>query len=240
MKRKGCPKPIVEFGLQAIVDEIAWNRSSREIRLMHPRGPNTLIFDYDGVVADTEPLHWKTWARILEPRGIQFNWDQYCRFGRGIHDAQMIDRLSVLFNEPSLPTVLEELITRHNELMRELCASALPIGSGTVELLHSLRNYRLGLVTGSPRSEVEPVLRAAGVFECFNAMVFRDDVEHHKPSPDPYLLLGSLLGVKTGLAFEDSEAGIASAQSAGFLAISVDAPEHLPEIVMRAIREQEE
>jgi HAD superfamily hydrolase (TIGR01509 family) len=207
---------------------------------MHPQGMNTLIFDYDGVIADTEPLHWKTWAKILEPRGIQFTWDQYCIFGRGIHDAQMIAKLSVLFNDPSLPSELEELIKRHNELVRELCMSAPPIGSGTVELLHSLKNYRLGLVTGSPRSEVEPVLCAAGVFECFSAMVFRDDVEHPKPAPDPYLLLGSLLGVKTGLAFEDSEAGIASAQHAGFVAILVDAPEHLPQIVLNAIREQQE
>ncbi len=206
---------------------------------MHLCGQDTLVFDYDGVVADTEPLHWKTWAKVLEPRGFQLTWEQYCKFGRGVQDAEMIATLSTLYNDRSLPSGLDELITRHNRLMKETCASALPIRNETVELLHSLKNFRLGLVTGSSRSEVAPVLRAAGVFDCFNAMVFRDDVEHHKPAPDPYLLLGSLLGITSGLAFEDSAAGIASAQGAGFIAIPVDAPEHLPMIVQNAIRKQQ-
>jgi HAD superfamily hydrolase (TIGR01509 family) len=83
---------------------------------------------------------------------------------------------------------------------------------------------------------VEPVLRTAGIFECFDAVVFGDDVERHKPAPDPYLLLGSLLDVKTGLVFEDSDAGIASAQEAGFVVIPIGDPADLPRIVDREIR----
>jgi len=51
---------------------------------------DTLIFDYDGVIANTEPLHWRSWAEILVPLGIKFTWDQYCEFGRGVHDARML------------------------------------------------------------------------------------------------------------------------------------------------------
>lgn len=207
--------------------------------MTHPRGIGTLIFDFDGVIADTEPLHWKAWAEVLEPRGIPFTWDQYCEIGRGIQETQMIATLGQLVHDPSLLSGVEEEVIIRNEIIRDLCISKPPIHDATIELLHSLDGYQLGLVTSSAKSDVEPVLRAAGIFECFEAAVFGDDVEHHKPAPDPYLLLGSLLDVKTGLAFEDSDAGIASAQQAGFVVIPVADPADLPRIVYREIRGNE-
>jgi beta-phosphoglucomutase len=196
---------------------------------------DTLIFDYDGVIADTEPLHWRAWADILEPRGIHFTWDKYCEIGRGVHDAQILVTLAGHVKDSSLLSGLEGQIAACNEAIRDMCINAPPIHKATIELLLSLKSYQLGLVTSSVKSEVEPVLRAAGVFECFDAAVFGNDVERHKPAPDPYILLGKLLGVKTGLAFEDSSAGIASARQAGFEVIPVADPAELPQIVHRAI-----
>lgn len=204
--------------------------------MTHQSGVGILIFDYDGVIADTERLHWRAWAEILELRGIPFTWDQYCEIGRGMQEAQMIATLGQLVDDPSLLFGVELQITLRNEMIRDLCISVPPIQEATIELLHSLKGYRLGLVTSSARSDVEPVLRTAGIFECFDAVVFGDDVERHKPAPDPYLLLGSLLDVKTGLVFEDSDAGIASAQEAGFVVIPIGDPADLPRIVDREIR----
>ena len=48
-----------------------------------------LIFDYDGVVADTEPLHWRSWAKLLLPYEIELTWEEYCTFGRGVTDIQL-------------------------------------------------------------------------------------------------------------------------------------------------------
>jgi beta-phosphoglucomutase len=203
--------------------------------LTHQSGIGTLIFDYDGVIADTERLHWRAWAEILESRGVPFTWDQYCEIGRGMQEAQMIATLGQLVDDPSFLFGVEEQITLRNEMIRDLCVSVPPIQEATIELLHSLKGYRLGLVTSSARYDVEPVLRTAGIFECFDAVVFGDDVERHKPAPDPYLLLGRLLDVKTGLVFEDSDAGIASAQEAGFVVIPIGDPADLPRIVYREI-----
>jgi HAD superfamily hydrolase (TIGR01509 family) len=132
---------------------------------------------------------------------------------------------------------LEEQFALRNEAVQELCARNSPIHEATVEMLKSLKGCRLGLVTSSMKSDVEPVLRAAGVLSCFDGAVFGDDVERRKPWPDPYLLAGRLLGIETGLAFEDSDAGIASAENAGFVGIRVDDPEQLDQIVRRAIRD---
>jgi beta-phosphoglucomutase len=102
-------------------------------------------------------------------------------------------------------------------------------------MLHSFESYRLGLVTSSEKSEVLPVLRAAGIDQCFDAMVFGDEVEHRKPAPDPYLLLSKRMGSWTGIVFEDSDAGILSARQAGYTAIRVPDAEQLSQIVYREL-----
>ena len=204
--------------------------------MTHASCIDTLIFDFDGVIADTEPLYWRAWAEILDRRGIRFTWDQYCEIGLGIQDTQMIFKLRQFVENPSLLSGLEEQIPLRNELVRDKCISELPIQRETIEMLHSLRSYRLGLVTSSTKVNVEPALRAAGVFDCFEAIVYGEDVENHKPAPAPYLLLGNRLNVKTGIVFEDSNAGITSAQQAGFVVVPVGDPKHLPQLVYREIR----
>jgi HAD superfamily hydrolase (TIGR01509 family) len=119
--------------------------------------------------------------------------------------------------------------------MQDRCVSKPPISEATIEMLLSLKGYRLGLVTSSAKCDVQPVLRAAGIYQCFDALVFGEDVEHHKPAPDPYLLLSRRLDIKTGLVFEDSNAGITSALEAGFTVITVTEPEQLSTIVYREI-----
>jgi HAD superfamily hydrolase (TIGR01509 family) len=196
---------------------------------------HTLIFDYDGVIANTEELHWRSWAEILEPLGVSFSWDQYCEIGRGIQDASMLNELRQLAQNPSALSGLEEQDTLRKQIMLERCISEPPIPESTIEMLLSLKGYRLGLVTSSASCDVQPVLRAAGIDQCFDAMVFGEDVAHHKPAPDPYLLLGSRLDIKTGLVFEDSNAGLTSALRAGFTVIPIPEPEQLSRIVYREI-----
>jgi beta-phosphoglucomutase-like phosphatase (HAD superfamily) len=89
----------------------------------------------------------------------------------------------------------------------------------------------LGLGDLGRRADVEPVLRGANIRDCFEACVFSCDVTRHKPGPDPYLAIAARMSVATGIAFEDSDAGIASAHAAGFRAIRVNDPEGLPGVV---------
>jgi beta-phosphoglucomutase len=196
---------------------------------------DALIFDYDGVLADTEPLHWRSWAEILAPLGIEFTWDRYCEIGRGIHDARMLDSLRQLVQDPSVLSPLEEQNALRRAMIRDMCESEPPICGSTIAMLHSLKEYRLGLVTSSAESDVQPVLRATGILQCFDALVFGEDVGCPKPAPDPYFLVSKLLGTKAGLVFEDSDAGITSAQQAGFAVTPITEPGQLSRIVLREI-----
>ncbi len=192
---------------------------------------NVLIFDFDGVVADTESLHWRSWSLLFASHGISFTWDDYCRFGRGISDLHMLEILPQLASEPALRSVLRDRAAERRQLVRSWCAQRSPVSPATVKMLKGLRAYRLGLVTSSDRDEVEPLLRAAGIHACFAALVYGDDTLRHKPDPAPYLLIRERIGFETGLAFEDSDAGLESATSAGLTAVRVDHPGNLPAVV---------
>jgi beta-phosphoglucomutase len=189
-----------------------------------------LVFDYDGVIADTEPLHWKSWAVLLSRFGIALEWDEYCRIGQGVSDMQIYNHF-----RPRMQGVndraFEEQNRERKRAVRELSLKENPIAPETVAMLNSLDGYRLGLVTSSEQAEVEPTLRAAGIYEKFDAMVFGGEADLPKPSPAPYLLIAEKLRVRTGLAFEDSEPGLESARAAGFKAIKIVRARDLSKIV---------
>jgi|ERR1700677_2486236 HAD superfamily hydrolase (TIGR01509 family) len=201
---------------------------------------DALIFDYDGVIADTETMHWRLWAEILERRGIQLSWEHYCRIGRGIQDVVMLGKLQETAADPAALSGARAEKALHKLLMREMCTREPPIAEATIAMLRSIGDYRIGLVTSSAASDVLPVLRAAGIDSCFHALVFGEDVEHHKPAPDPYLLIKSRLGIIRGLAFEDSDAGILSAQRAELMVVAVTDPGQLSGIVYQAISDFEQ
>jgi HAD superfamily hydrolase (TIGR01509 family) len=200
--------------------------------------PIALVFDYDGVLADTERLHWKSWAALFLPYDLRLTWDEYCRIGRGFADDQMFR--SIMKNAPDLDLNMEELARLNEERKREVRAWSLaesPIPQETIELLATLKAYRIGLVTSSERSYVEPVLRASAIYEKFDALVFGEDVPIHKPTPDPYLLIAKWLGASTGIAFEDSDSGLESARAAGFKAVRIEHPTDLAQVVAQSLRD---
>lgn len=198
--------------------------------------PPALVFDFDGVIADTEPLYWKAWATLLYPHGLTLTWDEYCRLGRGVKDEDMLTSLPALASRPSLIAALQQQLAARQQTIQTWCRQESPIGSATARTLLSLRHFRIGLVTSSERSAVEPLLRDAGIRDCFEAMVFREDVERHKPDPAPYLRIRTQLGVDGGIAFEDSEPGMQSAANAGFKVVRVNHPGELPGIVSRTLQ----
>lgn len=199
--------------------------------------PKALVFDYDGVLAETERLHWKSWAEMLLPYDLQLSWEDYCRLWRGVSDGQIFALIQM--REPRLP--VDELKQQNLERRRKVCRWSLaesPIPAETIRLLGRLNAYRIGLVTSSERADVEPVLRACAIYEKFDALVFGSDAPAHKPAPDPYLVMAKKLGVSTGIAFEDSESGLESARAAGFIAVRVEQPGELAQVVARSLRDQ--
>jgi HAD superfamily hydrolase (TIGR01509 family) len=194
-----------------------------------------LVFDYDGVIADTEPLHWKSWAVLLSRYGIQLGWDEYCRIGQGASDEQIYEHFRARMPHSTARAFAEQNGER-KRMVLELSLKESPIAQETVEMLRSLDGYRLGLVTNSDQADVKPVLCAAQIQDRFDAMIFGGDAARPKPSPAPYLLIADRLGVKTGIAFEDSEPGLESARAAGFRTVKIERVSDLSKIVELTLR----
>jgi HAD superfamily hydrolase (TIGR01509 family) len=224
---------------EAALQLVSHHQSQRDWRPFRdmPSQSTLLVFDFDGVIADTEPLFWKAWVELLAPHNLQMSWEEYCRYGRGVKDEQMLRVVPQLASNPSILPTLSRQLGLRKEMIRRWCAEQSPIAEATVRMLQSLGGYRMGLVTSSDRAVVEPLLRAAGIHSCFHALVFAEDCTRHKPDPEPYLLMRRQLGGGEGIAFEDSSAGLASASAAGFSAVCVDEPQRLAEIVARTLSE---
>jgi HAD superfamily hydrolase (TIGR01509 family) len=176
-----------------------------------------VLFDFDGVLADTEPIHRLCWAGVLQPYGIDLDWDTYVRHCVGVSDRDMLAFLSTLADPP---VELDRLIAeypRKKELFRERTRAESPVPAATRELVRELApHYKLAVVSSSGRQEIEPLIESAGIRDCFTALVCGDDVTRFKPDPEPYRLAGERLSVERALVVEDSDAGCASGQAAGF------------------------
>jgi HAD superfamily hydrolase (TIGR01509 family) len=196
-----------------------------------------LAFDYDGVLADTEPLHWRSWREIISPFAIELSWEQYCRHCRGVAETRMREVLIALHPDAANMPDLSPYLSARKRKVREWSLESPPISAQTIDLLQSLGAWRAALVTSAERSDIEPVLLRAQVLGCFEVLVFGDSVSKPKPAPDPYLAVSARMKTNAGIAFEDSESGMASARSAGFHVVQIANPDDLPGAVARTLED---
>jgi HAD superfamily hydrolase (TIGR01509 family) len=190
-----------------------------------------ILFDFDGVLVDSEPVHFACWRETLMPFGIHLDWDTYRRRCIGITDRAMLEELCHL---ASPPLDIEELwreYPRKRIRFRQRMLRGEPISGDVKALMELLQEYRLAVVSSSGRAEVEPILAAGGIRGRFGAVVCREDVARHKPAPDPYRRAAELLCVTSALVVEDSEAGIASGRAAGFDVLAVPAAPQMPALL---------
>ncbi len=195
---------------------------------------DSILFDFDGTLVDSEPLHYECWQQVLQPFGVILSWHDYSRNCIGVSDKAMIRQLA-----DALALDFEQLYAqypRKKELLRDRMLASPPMPATVREFLSQPQHLPIGLVTSSYRIEVEPVLEALGVSSRFQAAVFGDEVDNLKPHPEPYLLAAKRMRVSKPLVFEDSDAGLASASAAGFTAIHVDHPDSLPQLLKQAFR----
>ena len=197
-----------------------------------------ILFDFDGVLADTEPLHHACWAQVLAPHGIELDWAAYRQYCVGLSDQDLVSLVAARAGRAAEAPKLWAEYPRKRDLFRRRVLEQPPISREAVELLASLDGYKLGLVSSSSRSEVEPVLRRAGIFQCFQTLICAEDVTRFKPEPEPYLLAARRLGVTRALVVEDSEAGLASGRAAGFEVLHIPEAARMPELVRKRLREE--
>ena len=177
-----------------------------------PRSCDAILFDFDGVLVDSEPLHWECWRKVLAPAGFDLTWEHYAAHCIGIKD----DDMAQLAPAASFP----ELLSAKRELLRSRASFAGLVTDAVRDLLREL-TVPLAVVTSSSRVEVEPILESGGICDCFAAFVYRESVTHLKPHPEPYQKAAAQVGARHPLVVEDSEPGVRSASAAGFACLQV-------------------
>ncbi len=171
------------------------------------------IFDCDGTIADTMPLHYRAWQRAMAELGGQFPEDLFYSWG-GTPTRRIIAQLNEKFGTSLDPDEAASLKERY---YTDLIPEALPI-EPVVDLVKQFHGTApMAVASGGFRELVVGTLDALGLTSYFDAIICAEDTEHGKPSPDPFLAAARALGVppETCLVFEDAPMGIEAAKAAG-------------------------
>jgi beta-phosphoglucomutase len=194
-------------------------------------GVAAVLFDFDGVIVNSEPLHYLAFATVLAEEKIELTEREY--FGEliGFDDKGAIRHLYASRGLNLEPRTFLRLMTRKSEAMMDLIrsrkVSALP---GVEAFVRGLwRNYPLGICSGALREEIEVMLEGVSLRDCFSVIVAAEDVAVGKPDPSGYLLAAKLLGEKAKkplkpadcLVIEDAPKVCKTARGAGFQVLGV-------------------
>jgi HAD superfamily hydrolase (TIGR01509 family) len=194
-----------------------------------------ILFDFNGVLVDDEPIHLEMFQRVLGEEGVSLTaGDYYARY-LGLDDRSCFAAvLTAAGEQPSVPRLMR-LIARKSSYYRErIREQGYPLFPGAAELVRELAaaGRMLGVVSGALRDEVEGALRQAGLRDLFKVLITAEDVAEGKPAPEGYLraledlnsvppLPERLIHPHEVLAVEDSPAGLAAAAEVGFVTLGV-------------------
>lgn len=177
------------------------------------------LFDCDGTIADSMPLHYKAWKKALAEYGCAYDEDLFYSWG-GKPVRKIIADLNQMqgLNMP-IDTLAASKESYYHAQLPEL--KAIPEVLEQIEALHGRLPF--AVVSGSRRDSVTGSLRALGLLDKFEVLVCAEDYKQGKPAPDCFLLAAQRLGVNPEhcLVFEDTDLGIQAATAAGMKSVLV-------------------
>jgi len=183
-----------------------------------------VLFDHDGTLVNSEPLHFELWAKILkEGYGFSLTEEHYRLHYAGVpacaNAIDLVERFGIK-EEPWRLAHAKNIATDEY-----LTHAAFPLMKGvqdSVEAVHGL-GLQLAVVTGASASGVRATFKAYGFDQQFSLIVSNEDVQRSKPAPDCYLLAMRKLGLSPAecIAIEDTQPGLQAAQSAGLRCLVV-------------------
>ena len=181
-----------------------------------------VIFDLDGLLADTEIISLKVYQELLEDFGIPFTEETYSREYSGHREEENVQRFLDTYD---LPWNFDQTLEKVYELEAQILDKGVNLKKGAKNLLAFLQRegIPIALATSSVESRARMILDSNGILSLFDHLVFAKDVKRSKPYPDIFLKACSDLNVlpENCLVLEDSEAGIAAAYRAGIPVICI-------------------
>jgi len=183
-----------------------------------------LVLDFDGVIADTEPMHFRVLQTVLAEAGYPLSAEDYVNRYLGFDDAGAVRAVAGDLGHALAAEQVTALVARKSRLMDEALAASDVLFPGAAEAIRALASVvPLAIASGALRGEIVAVLGRAGLLESFRAIVAAGETAAGKPAPDPYRRAVALLGVtaRRAVAVEDSQWGLESACAAGLGTIAV-------------------
>ncbi len=210
------------------------------IKLINGMQVEAVIFDFDGIIVDTEPLHYKSFQRVLAPLGMEFTWQEYVDTYIGFDDRDAF-REAFKTNRKDLQVEeLHSLISRKASVFQEVILDGVSAYPGVVELIKHLRSkdIPLAICSGALRSDIETILALLNLKSIFEVIISADDVASSKPDPECYQMAFDKLSETrkksidklSTIAIEDTPTGITAARRAGLQVCAVSnsySAEHL-------------
>jgi beta-phosphoglucomutase len=183
-----------------------------------------VVFDFDGVLADSEPLHLQAYQALLEPQGIHLDQDTYCARYLGYDDEGALRKIAedngLLLGDEEL----ELLVVEKGHVFEKLVGARDVLYPGAADCVRRLAEaWPVGIASGALRADIDLMLRGAALQDRFRFIVAAGDTERTKPAPDPYLRAAELHGIPPAacVAIEDSRWGLESARAAGLRTIAI-------------------
>ncbi|USV58616.1 HAD family hydrolase [Aeromonas encheleia] len=178
---------------------------------------DALIFDMDGTLVDSMPLHLDAWELTSAEFGLPFDREELNEYG-GIPTRKIV---AILAEQHGLSIDIEAFARRKIALYMEQIdkAGVFPQMWELVRQHHG--KVPMGIGTGSPRNQAERILRSTGLDAYISVLVSADDVTNHKPHPDTFLRVAERLGANPAncLVFEDTRIGIQAGKAAGMATV---------------------
>ena len=181
--------------------------------------PRALIFDCDGTLADSMPLHWRAWNAVCKRNGIELPEERFYKLG-GVPSQKI---LAMLKQEQGLSFDPAEISRQKEEAYLPLMAEVKLVEPVAAIAREQVGKLPMAVATGGRTKYIRPLLEGLGISDWFQAIVTSDDVKNHKPAPDTFLKAAALLGVppEDCRAFEDTDLGMEAIRAAHMDAVDV-------------------
>ncbi|HZM97213.1 MAG TPA: HAD family phosphatase [Vicinamibacterales bacterium] len=189
-----------------------------------------IVFDFDGVIANSEPLHLLAFKQALAEDGVELSASEYYERYLGYDDVGMFEALGRDRSLPMAAGRVAELVARKGDHMQSLLRSGSVLFPGALEFIReAAAAVPIAISSGALRHEIDEIIGAAGVRDLFSTIVAAGDTPESKPSPAPYRLAfeqlrqhtGRTLDPRRSVAIEDSHWGLESARGAGLRLVGV-------------------
>jgi HAD superfamily hydrolase (TIGR01509 family) len=197
--------------------------SARTYTLPLPKGEfGAYLFDCDGTVVDSMPLHYKAWRHILDGYNCPFPEEQFYAWG-GMPIREILDTLNRMHG---LAMPVEQLSTIKEQHYYARLHELEPVHEVVEHIEAAHGHVPFAIVSGSTRDSVVKSLEQLGLLDRFDVLVCAGDYIKAKPDPEPFLLAAEKLGIPPAkcLVFEDTEMGVNAAKAAGMSWIKVPQP----------------